>query len=96
MAPAIIKDSDFHLVKAFVRPDARQRLVLGEALAGGTAFTIYRNALGQLLLDPVTSIPAAEAWLFARPATLARVKQGLRESTQGKTVFRGSFARRAK
>lgn len=96
MATAIIKNADFQLVTEFAQPDAKKRLSLGEALVGGTAFNIYRNALGQLLLDPVKAIPASEAWLFENPAALAMVKQGLKESAEGKTVYRGSFAKHAK
>jgi hypothetical protein len=96
MATAIIKNSDFRLVTEFAQPDAKKRLSLGEALVGGAAFNVYRNALGQLFLDPVKTIPASEAWLFENSAALASVKQGLRESAQGKTIYRGSFAKHAK
>lgn len=96
MAIAMIKDNDFKLVTQFTQPDAKKRLSLGEALAGGDAFSVYRNALGQLLIDPVKTVPASEAWLFGNPQALASVKQGLRESAEGKTVYRGSFARYAK
>ncbi|MGH7995143.1 MAG: hypothetical protein ACREFX_02210 [Opitutaceae bacterium] len=96
MATAIIKNSDFQLVTEFAQPDAKKRLSLGAAVLGGTAFNIYRNPLGQVFLDPVKAIPASEAWLFVNPATLASVKQGLKESAEGKTVYRGSFAKHAK
>lgn len=96
MKTAIIKNPAFDLVAEFAQPDAKKRLSLGESLTGGTAFNIYRNPLGQLILDPVKTIPASEAWLFENPTALASVKQGLRESAQGKTVYRGSFAKHAK
>lgn len=96
MKTAIIKDPAFELVTEFAQPDAKKRLSLGESLTEGTAFNIYRNPLGQLILDPVKTIPASEAWLFENPTALASVKQGLRESAQGKTVYRGSFAKHAK
>jgi hypothetical protein len=35
-------------------------------------------------------------WLYESPQALASVKQGLRESAEGKTVDRGSFAKFAK
>jgi hypothetical protein len=35
-------------------------------------------------------------WLYENAQALASVKQGLRESAEGKTVYRGSFARHAK
>jgi hypothetical protein len=35
-------------------------------------------------------------WLYENPQALASVKQGLRESAEGKSVYHGSFARHAK
>jgi hypothetical protein len=95
-ASTVIKNSDFELVSEFAQPDAKKRLSLGEALGGVTAYNIYRNTLGQIILDPVKAVPASEMWLYENPQALASVKQGLRESAEGKTVYRGSFARHAK
>jgi hypothetical protein len=92
----IIRDSDFELVSEFAQPDAKRRLSLGEALHGATAYNIYRNPLGQLILDPVKTVPVSEMWLYENPQALASVKQGLRESADGKSVYRGSFAKSAK
>jgi hypothetical protein len=92
----VIRDADFRLITEFAQPDAKKRLSLGEALSGSTAYNIYRNALGQLILDPVKAIPASEMWLYEDPQALASVKQGLRESAQGKRVYRGSFAKHAR
>ena len=93
---AVIKDADFQLISEFAQPDAKKRLSLGEALGGATAYNIYRNSLGQLILDPVKAIPASEMWLYENTQALASVKQGLRESAEGKTVYRGSFSKHAK
>ena len=92
----IIRNSNFQLISEFAQPDAKKRLSLGEALSGGTAYNIYRNTLGQLILDPVKAVPASEMWLYENPQALASVKQGLRESAEGKSVYRGSFAKYAK
>jgi hypothetical protein len=35
-------------------------------------------------------------WLYENSQALASVKQGLRESAEGKSVYRGSFASHAK
>ena len=96
MHTSVIRDSEFELIAEFVRPDAKRRLSLGGATAGDGAFNIYRNAVGQLVLDPVRTIPTSEAWLFENPRALESVKQGLRESEAGKRTYRGSFARHAK
>jgi hypothetical protein len=92
----VIRDADFRLISEFAQPDAKKRVSLGEALSGATAYNIYRNSLGQLVLDPVKAIPASEMWLYENPQALASVKQGLRESAEGKRVYRGSFAEHAK
>jgi hypothetical protein len=92
---AVLKNKDFQLVSEFAQPDAKKRLSLGEALGDATAYNIYRNPLGQLILDPVKAVPAAEMWLYENPQALASVKQGLRESAEGKSVSRGSFAKHA-
>jgi len=92
----IIRNSNFQLISEFAQPDAKKRLSLGEALRGATAYNIYRNPLGQLILDPVKTVPASEMWLYENAQALASVKQGLRESAEGKSVYRGSFAKYAK
>ena len=93
---SVIKDTDFQLVSEFAQPDAKKRLSLGAAMREATAYNIYRNPLGQLILDPVRAIPASEMWLYENPQALASVKQGLRESAEGKSVYRGSFAKHAR
>lgn len=91
--PAILKNQDFQLVTEFAQPDAKKRLSLGEALAGVSSFNIYRNTFGQIVLDPVKVVPVSEAWLFENPQALASVKQGLKESADGRQRSRGSFAK---
>ena len=92
----ILKNTDFELISEFAKPDAKKRLSLGEALHDATAYNIYRNALGQLILDPVKTVPASEMWLYENNHALASVKQGLKESAEGESVYRGSFAKHAK
>jgi len=97
MSPSrLIRDPGFQLISEFAQPDAKKRLSLGEALSDATAYNIYRNPLGQIILDPVKAVAASEMWLYENPQALASVKQGLRESAEGKTVYRGSFAKHAK
>jgi hypothetical protein len=96
MPSAVIKNADFRLVSQFAQPDAKKRLSLGEALSGATAYNIYRNPLGQIVLDPVKTVPASEMWLYENAQALASVKRGLRESAEGKSFYRGSFAKHSK
>ena len=92
----ILKSADFELVSEFAKPDAKKRLSLGEAVRGATAYNIYRNSLGQLILDPVKAVPVAEMWLYENAEALASVKQGLREVAEGESVSLGSFAKYGK
>ena len=97
MATTKTKPTDFQLVTEFAQPDAKKRLSLGDALVGGGgAYNIYRNTLGQLLLDPVKTVPLAEAWLWESPIALASVKRGLSEAARGETHSLGDFAKFAK
>ena len=96
MASAVIKNTDFRLVTEFARTDAKKRLSLVEALVGSIAFNVYRNAVGQLFLDPVKAIPADEAWLFESPAKLASVRRGFEQADSGETHNMGDFSKHAK
>jgi CRISPR/Cas system-associated protein Csm6 len=92
----VIKDTDFELVTEILKPDAKKRLSLGGAVAeAAAAYNVYRNRLGQIVLDPVKVVPAYEAWLFENKEALASVKRGLADSAAGRTVKRGSFAAHA-
>ena len=95
---AVIRDSQFTLVSEFARPDSKKRLTLGAAafVSGATAFNIYRNAVGQIVLDPVKAIPADEAWLFESPAKLASVRRGFEQADSGETHNMGDFSKHAK
>ena len=93
----VVKDTDFDLVAEIQKPDARKRLSLGSVVEHvGLAYNIYRNRLGQIMLDPVIAVPVYEAWLFENKPALASVKRGLVDSAAGRTKTLGSFAAHAK
>ena len=81
----IVKDEDFKEV-AQVRVDAKFRIVLGKVSKGIPQFRIYQNALGQIILDPQTTIPAYEAWLFKDTQILKSLQRSLAQVKAGKTV----------
>jgi hypothetical protein len=88
-----VKDSGFELVNEVLRPDAKKRLTLGHAIGGvDMAYNVYRNRLGQIVLDPVKAVSLSETWLFENAGALASVKRGLVDSAKGRTKKRGSFA----
>ena len=90
----IIKDQNLVRVGKPVTPDSRKRVVLPKTVAQeGVAYFIYHNSVGQIVLDPQASIPASELWIFENKAILASIDRGIRESLNGKTRNRGSFAK---
>ncbi len=82
----ILKDAEFEEL-AETRVDAKHRVTLGKILKGQvTSVRVYRNAHGQIMLDPMVSIPAHEAWLFKNKRASQLVQQGLEEAKRGQLV----------
>jgi hypothetical protein len=89
----VIKDNRFELLTEIQKADNKKRLSLGAAVEEpGSTYNIYRNSLGQILLDPVKAVPAYETWLFDNKPALASVKRGLKDSAARRTKNLGSFA----
>ncbi|AWI10265.1 hypothetical protein [Ereboglobus luteus] len=93
---AVLKDSHFERVVDYIKPDSKKRLTLGSVIEqpDSAGYAVYRNDAGQIVLDPVAVIPASELWLFQNKKALEAVRVGLRQSAGGKTVSRGSFAKK--
>ena len=84
--PAILKDTEFEEV-AEARVDAKRRVALGKILAHSvSSYRIYRNRVGQIILDPLVTIPAHEAWLFKNPEATRLVKAGLMDARKGRVT----------
>ncbi len=82
----IIRDQNFEKLADSVKPDAKNRVVLRHVhIEEGITYHIYKNSLGQIVLDPQVSIPASEAWLFNDPDSLASVRKGLDDAVKGRT-----------
>ena len=80
----ILKDAEFEeVIEAKV--DAKHRVALGR-LSGGhvSSYRVYRNRVGQIILDPLVSVPAHEAWLFKNPEAKRRLQAGLADAKQGR------------
>ena len=81
----IVRDQDFEMLAEGVKPDAKNRINLRSVkVPEGVTFRVYRNCLGQIVLDPQVTVPAAEAWLFGNHEALASVRRGLSEAGQAK------------
>ena len=90
----VIRDQNMVRVGKPVTPDSRKRVVLPKTVVKeGITYFIYHNSAGQIILDPQVSIPASELWVFQNKDVLASIDRGIRESLNGKTIDRGSFAK---
>ncbi len=93
----ILKDENLTRVSGSVKPDLKRRVVLPAALVqDDVIYHIYHNSIGQILLDPQTTIPASELWVFEDKNVLASLDKAMFESMNGQVVGRGSFAKYAK
>lgn len=91
---SVVRDGAFREVSE-VQPDSKKRIVLKRVRNPGKSYRVYQNESGQILLDPLVTIPASEAWLYKNKEALASVRQGLKESAEGKRVKMRSFAKYA-
>lgn len=81
----VIRDEVFERVADSVKPDAKRRVLLqGIQIQEGTTYHIYKNRIGQIVLDPQVTIPASEVWLFKNPEALASVMRGLSDAAEGR------------
>lgn len=82
---SILRDANFEEV-AEVKPDAKHRIVLRKAVGLAKFYRVYRNPLGQIILDPQATIPAHEAWLFKNAEATAMVQRGLHDAKRRRLV----------
>ncbi len=81
----VIRDMIFEKIADSVKPDAKNRVVLRHVhIEEGITYHVYKNSLGQIVLDPQVSIPASEAWLFNNPEAQASVRKGLVDAAKGR------------
>lgn len=81
----LIRDPHFTEIYE-TKPDSKHRVTLGTCRVKAHHYRVYENAAGQIVLDPQTSIPSSEAWLFQNKKALASVRRGLAQARSGKTV----------
>ena len=81
----VIKDKVFEKVADSVKPDSKRRIVLQSIqIEEGVTYHIYKNSMGQIVLDPQVTIPASEIWLFKNPEAIASVRRGLSDARLGR------------
>lgn len=64
--------------------DDRTRITLGDLFRGYKRVRLYKNDRGEVLLQPVTEIPASEVWLFQNKEALDSVIEGLEDASKGR------------
>jgi hypothetical protein len=81
--------------KGRVRLDQKNRIALTRFLPDWEvdSFNITVEDSGRIILEPMSEIPSQELWLYQNPDAYQSVKRGLKQSAQGKTSSRGSFAK---
>ena len=84
MATGSLRVEDEFVEVATHSVDDRHRVTLGDLVRDIRRVRVYRNARGELLLQPVVEIPAAEAWLYRNAEALAAVRQGLDDAAAGR------------
>jgi hypothetical protein len=69
-------------------PDSKHRISLGTAVLTppGVRYKVMQNELGQILLDPVKSVPAYEAWIYENPARIESIQRGITQAEAGQLV----------
>ena len=85
MKETIVRDDHFEEI-AEVKADSKNRVALGKQGIKATIYKVYRNALGQFLLDPQVTIPAYEQWLFKNKVANQKVLRGLDDARKGRLV----------
>ena len=83
----IVKDIHFEEVSE-VKVDSKSRVTLGKGknFAKTNIYKVYRNAIGQIILDPQVTIPAHEQWLFKNKKVAKHVQDGLEDAKNKRLV----------
>jgi len=79
----IIKNKEFKEV-AELKVDSKKRLALGKTPHPADSYRVYENELGEIVLVPLKTIPASEAWLYENEKALASLRRGLKDAKEGK------------
>ena len=85
----ISKGGQFRYAGKEVGLEAKKRIVVGSIVAEpveGVRYRVFKNDLGQILLDPVKSVSAYEAWIYENPDRIASIKRGIQQAEARKVV----------
>lgn len=78
--------------KKILRPDSKGRICLGKLTNGISSYKATINEITkEITLKPYTEIEFSEKWLFENDEVLSSLKRGLKESSENRIVYKGSF-----
>lgn len=79
---------NWHNTGKETEPDSKHRVSLGTAIQtpAGVRYRVMYNDAGQILLDPVKTVPAHEAWIWENRERIASIKRGVAQAEAGKLV----------
>lgn len=93
VAPGVTtREGTFRVVKEEVRADDRGRVPIGQDIAADQQYRVLANESGQILLDPVVTVPTRELWLFRNENALLSLIRGVHQAQKGDLHDLGSFA----
>lgn len=87
-------EQGFRVLKDILRPDKRGRITLGN-FAKSKTYKVMINDAGQILLNPVVTVPEPELWLWQNSSALAAVGRGIEQVANQEIHDLGSFAQYA-
>jgi hypothetical protein len=69
-------------------PDKKHRVSLGSGIKtpDGVRYKVMHNEYGQILLDPVKSVPAHEAWIYENSDRIESIRRGIAQAENGQLV----------
>lgn len=78
-----------------VYPDDKGRITLGKLAKGIDSFEVKKGKNGQIILEPMVSIPAREMWLYQNKKALKMVLDGIEDVKAGRVSKLGDFSKYA-
>ena len=87
-------EQGFRVLKDIISPDERGRITLGHFVKSKT-YKVMINDAGQILLNPIVTIPERELWLWQNSSALAAVQRGSEQVAKQEVHDLGSFAQYA-
>ena len=74
-----------------ITPDAKNRISIGSILTKSNiidveGFRAFIDPSGTIVLLPIITVPAHEAWLYKNPAALVSVDRGIKQALAGQAA----------